>query len=558
MKILIINLTRMGDILQTTPLVAELKKQFKSCLVSYMAAKSFSGILKHIPFIDKVIEFNFKEFTKRSIDSCNLLKLAENLNFVKSSLDLLIAEEYDLVINLTHTDESKALSYLINGKETRGITRDNKGFRIVNHPWANYFYNSSLNRNVNRINLVDIYLKIGNLNRPVPYQKIQFRIDFDDLVLAEYLSLLSEFKGYYAIQLGASVDNKQYPPEKFAKTASLIWQQYQLAPVFLGTEKELNLYEKIKHLLDFNHCNLMGKTNLNQLAGVLQKAQFLLTNDTGTMHLAAATETKIICIALATAYSHETCSYMAGNFILEADIDCSPCSHHVVCQNLVCKNYIKPAHLVKCVESILKGSDPDISMDEAELYKNIRLYKTTFDDFGFLRLFPLLKKDVTARDLMNLVYHFMWINSLGNQDYDITKLKNYYTNSQLLNAHKEAIKKELKTFYKGEVQNLERTKDFLEKLQLLTEKGLSLGSELGEFYKSGKFEELKSKAPLLQEIDEEIIKTGFSCAELRPVTYQFQFGKENLSSDDLNYLFRNTIILYQELNYRVKIIMRLI
>ena len=70
--------------------------------------------------------------------------------------------------------------------------------------------------------------------------------------------------------------------------------------------------------------NLAGKTSLTQLAALLERADLLITGDSGPMHMAAAVETPLIAIhgptdpALSGPVSRRAT-------ILRSDIWCSPC-----------------------------------------------------------------------------------------------------------------------------------------------------------------------------------------------------------------------------------------
>jgi ADP-heptose:LPS heptosyltransferase len=55
----------------------------------------------------------------------------------------------------------------------------------------------------------------------------------------------------------------------------------------LARVKELELAEDLTQKIGPAATNLAGKTSLAELFGELQRCQLLLTNDTGTMHLAA-------------------------------------------------------------------------------------------------------------------------------------------------------------------------------------------------------------------------------------------------------------------------------
>ena len=553
MKVLIINLTRMGDILQSSPLVWGLKQKYSDCKVHYLADRSFAAILSNMKGIDKIINFDIREVLKRVVS--NRDNLVDNFNYFSQIAEDLQKEEYDLVINLTHTDESKALTYVAQGKKVAGITMDKRGYRIIKHPWENYFYTSNLNQGLNRINLVDIYLRLGDvLETP---RKLFFTPSETATIKCDQLFSLYDLKKkeYYCIQLGASVDNKRYRAEDFAETANILYEKHGLIPVFVGTEKELPLYEQAAHFLKYEQVNLMGKTSIDTLGEILSRSNFLLTNDTGTMHIASGVGIPIICIALATAYSHETASYAEGNIVIEAEIPCTPCSHHVQCQNPICKSYIKPVHLVQFIEN-LKEIRSGLSFEDNQEMNTIKAYLTKFDEYGYLRLFPLIKREITSLDIVNLVIHHLWVNTLGFEDYTVNETYDF-------DKYYNSIIKEIEKWYLPMINSSVQKEIIslvikMEELILLGKDGLTMIEKMINLYYSKKYNQLADIGENLIQIDEKISDKGMLDKRLRPITFLFQFGKNNLDSNNISLLFDKTAILYRQIIFRSDFTIRLL
>jgi heptosyltransferase II len=83
---------------------------------------------------------------------------------------------------------------------------------------------------------------------------------------------------------------KRWPLENFAAVArslSARWPEIEWR--FFGAPSEAPMGEELSAKLPgVKHQNLVGKTNLSQLIESLKQCRLLITNDTGTMHLAAA------------------------------------------------------------------------------------------------------------------------------------------------------------------------------------------------------------------------------------------------------------------------------
>ena len=77
----------------------------------------------------------------------------------------------------------------------------------------------------------------------------------------------------------------------------------------------------------------IGKTSLKELGALLQRCRYLVTGDTGTMHMAAAAGTRVIALFYGPAYPFETGPYGDGHLVVWPDIDCAPCTRPSDCRD---------------------------------------------------------------------------------------------------------------------------------------------------------------------------------------------------------------------------------
>ena len=79
---------------------------------------------------------------------------------------------------------------------------------------------------------------------------------------------------------------KRWLPERFAETAAAISAQVPAHWILFGTKKDEEIGRTIAAVLGDKCINRIGQTTLEELIAELRECQVLLTNDTGTMHLA--------------------------------------------------------------------------------------------------------------------------------------------------------------------------------------------------------------------------------------------------------------------------------
>jgi ADP-heptose:LPS heptosyltransferase len=103
-------------------------------------------------------------------------------------------------------------------------------------------------------------------------------------------------KAYYVICPGTGVTMKAWPIESFASLADRIFDHTKWAGIVCGTASESSLAQQ---LLTQSHASLenrAGRTSLAELASIFRQARLVIANDSGSLHLAAATGTPVVAI----------------------------------------------------------------------------------------------------------------------------------------------------------------------------------------------------------------------------------------------------------------------
>jgi ADP-heptose:LPS heptosyltransferase len=96
--------------------------------------------------------------------------------------------------------------------------------------------------------------------------------------------------------------------------------------VIIGNKGEDHFFDKLKPYPS-NAVDLVGKTSLSNLIGVIDGANKLISTDTGTAHIASAVNTDVVALIGPTPVN-ETAPYKTpfnNVFIVSANLECSPC-----------------------------------------------------------------------------------------------------------------------------------------------------------------------------------------------------------------------------------------
>jgi len=393
-NVLIINLTRFGDLIQTQPVISGYKSL--GYRVGLVCLENFASAVSLLDGVDAVFPF----------PGANLLSLLDEdwRLAVKDAVGFKagIWAEFppDRTVNLTPSVSSRLLAYDLSpdSGDVVGFSVDEFGFNADTSSWAAFLQMAGGNRGASPFNVCDIFRRTAGLRGEGNSLELARPAD---QTLAEAGELLAGFasndgKGFLALQMGASEDRRRWPVENFVAVARMAWERDGLVPVLLGTKGEAELGDRFLAEINCPVVNLIGTTSLTELAAVLCLCNALITNDTGTMHLAAGLGVPLCAVFLATAQPWDTGPYRAGNICLEPDMDCHPCEFGSSCSlENACRKSVSPEALYGYLQVLLSGN-------EGQSFRGVRAWRTLVGSDGFMELVSLSGHEASDRTL--------WIN----------------------------------------------------------------------------------------------------------------------------------------------------
>ncbi len=117
---------------------------------------------------------------------------------------------------------------------------------------------------------------------------------------------------------------KRWLPERFAEAAAKISEQSSAQWILFGTKNDAAVGTQIATAIGEHCVNRIGQTTLDQLIDELRQCRLLLTNDTGTMHLASLLGVPVVAIFGSTE-PRLTGPLGNGHIVLRHHVECSPC-----------------------------------------------------------------------------------------------------------------------------------------------------------------------------------------------------------------------------------------
>lgn len=146
---------------------------------------------------------------------------------------------------------------------------------------------------------------------------------------------------------------KRWLPERFAEVAVAVSAQRPVQWMLFGTSGDVESGAIIETAIGANCINRIGKTTLHELIAELSQCTLLLTNDTGTMHLATILGVPVVAVFGSTE-PRLTGPLGSGHHVIRHQVECSPCFLRECPIDFRCMKAVTVDEVVDSVSSLLK------------------------------------------------------------------------------------------------------------------------------------------------------------------------------------------------------------
>jgi len=374
-RILLIKPSALGDVVHTIPVLVKLRARYPRARIDWLITPENAEIVRCHPALSNVVLFARRDFSKRGRRWRAFLSFFDLLKQIRRA-------KYDLVIDM-HGQVRSAFFALITGarvrigfdrpiKRTLTVSAEHDLKNVPTHGWRGaregswIAYTHRIPIPTLDVHAIDRYLWVGEL------------LGFDDTPpdLTIYLSpetirnvdrLLSE-KGVSASQQlivlvpGTIWETKHWTIEGFAGVArQFLHDGYAVA--LAGTKRDEQRSRQIAAAAP-GACDLSGKTTPADLAALIRRAEVTVTNDSGSMHVAASLGKPMVSIFGPTNPVHIG-PYERPDSVVRVDLPCSPCNYRRLSQcpyDHACMKQVTSAMVVERVQKILltAKSRPDV------------------------------------------------------------------------------------------------------------------------------------------------------------------------------------------------------
>lgn len=546
MKIIILQSTRMGDVLQTSPLLQQVRNRYPDAHITLLVRRMGRVIAERHPAVNEVVVYD-EDSLYLDVKSQDSERLLAAYNRADAYVRNLREAQYDIVYNVTHSIASAMLLKLIAAPKTIGADLSDDWQFLLRGRWTRYFFTSVYNREYNDLNLCDITRNFENESTPCRKLVFDLRDEdraFVDAICAEHGIAPIDF--VVCFQLGASEENKRWSESQFAGLARKLAEENHARIFLVGITEEAPLGEKLGQLAPGLTIPLYGKTTIPQLAALLERANVLVTNDTGTMHIAAAVGCRVALVSVGHVHYRETGPYGEGHCAIEYRRKELGRSDYVP-GGLEEREALTPDQVAVAVACCLEESDVSFpqrtvgtrdglaQLAETPELADVDIYRTRFAPDGCLQFYPVIRRELTQRDFVRMAYRTMWLDYL-DPTYDTRAERE---SIDLMLAHFDLPPAPQITSWRKDLESV------FDQLAAIAQRGVRITEQLLVILRKKDLAHAKQVVGELVALDEEARVFSEVHPAGRPLILMARFERETLEGADPMRLAETTLNIYR-------------
>jgi heptosyltransferase-1 len=365
-RILLIKPSALGDVVHTIPVLVKLRARYPGARIDWLITPENADIVRCHPALSNVVLFSRRDFSKRGRRWRALVAFFDLLKQIRRA-------KYDLVVDM-HGQLRSAFFALVSGARVRigfdrpikrGLTvsAEHDLRNVPSHGWRGaregswIAYTHRISIPTLDVHAIDRYLWVGPL--------LGFHDDPPDLTIhlssdtVRNVEQLLEEQGVTPDMLlvilvpGTIWETKHWTIEGFAGVARQFLHD-GFAVALAGTKRDQERCRQIAAAAP-GTCDLSGKTTPAELAALIRRAEVAVTNDSGSMHVAASLGKPMVSIFGPTNPVHIG-PYQRPESVVRVDLPCSPCNYRRLSQcpfDHACMKQVTPEMVVERVRKIV-------------------------------------------------------------------------------------------------------------------------------------------------------------------------------------------------------------
>lgn len=346
-RFVIVRLSSIGDVLHCTPVAKALKANFPSCHITWIVGQVACPMVQDNPFLDEIYIWSRERWEKLMRQG----KLPEAWSMWRQLKRDMAARSFDVALDVH--------GLLLSGMVTRATGAPRRiGLSGTKEPnWL--FMTERAPSLPGDVHVIQRYLSVL---RPLGITSHDYNMTL--CVEQEAKQFAHCFFADHNIRQGEKVvvfnpattwSTKNWPPEFFARVADALASDARI--VLCGGPGDMDLASKIIASSTASIINAVGRTSLQQMAGLLARADLVIVGDTGPLHMAVALGIPTVSIFGPTDPA-KFGPLTPGHFVLSGQSECMPCYRTRCPQgNMRCMHSVRPDAVIAAARKVLCAKD---------------------------------------------------------------------------------------------------------------------------------------------------------------------------------------------------------
>ncbi len=328
-RILIVLLGAIGDVVRALPLAQRLRASHPHAHIAWAVEPVAAPLLEHHPAIDTRLVF------ERGL----------GLRAFSRFLGAVRAYGADLTLDLQRHAKSGLVSFASRAPIRLGFHRRNA--KEFNWMWNTHH----IERVAARGWKLEQYQRFGDWLE-LPPTPVTFGLTLTAAERSRVEEIVRPLaRPFGALFLGSTWASRLWFADRFAAVAGGLADR-GLDTVLLGGQDVAGIAAEVARLVPVT--NLVGRTNLRESYGILERARLAVGPDSGPMHLAAAAETPVVSLWGATTPAR---SAPAGSedLVVVGRVPCAPCYLRHCPIGRRCMTAITAQRVLGRIDAVLEG-----------------------------------------------------------------------------------------------------------------------------------------------------------------------------------------------------------
>lgn len=345
MKILVVNLLRLGDVISMAPALKALRMAQPNAQIDLLVNAGVEAVTPIIPGISKVHVFERNRMQSALVDGSR--PMFESFDVLGRLVERLSEEKYDVLFNFTHNRLSGWLCGLIPAAKKVGLALDGSGGVSFGSSWFRHLNQQVDFEEAQCFHHSDVFFAaVGGLALQRD-QTVSDRRVLDGVLCettkgrAEAIALLegsqaiatAEGSLLILMQISTSDRKKEWGDQRFRTLASHLLNRHGNATLLvLGASNEAARIQDFCRSVEGDQERLIPAIcSLEAVVSLLENADLLITGDTSIKHIASASTARVIELAVGSSDPFRTGPWKSGDVVLASREACRPCGHSEGC-----------------------------------------------------------------------------------------------------------------------------------------------------------------------------------------------------------------------------------